>query len=189
MDHVGHDLDHGLDHDVGHDLDHGLDHDVGHDLDHGLDHDVGHDLDHGLTVVENSTPFMLLFSTYCLWLGVTGVFTYAAISNKIVWVAMFLTIPVVLSRVVSLAWKRIARNVTYHVPRGRELVGMPAWVTMTVSPRGGQIRVPVGGPKAWQRLPARCDAEAKIAPGERVVIRRVDRGVHVVEPAPKRDRS
>jgi membrane protein implicated in regulation of membrane protease activity len=88
---------------------------------------------------ENSTPLSLVFSLYLLWFGAIGVFTYKSLDNKFIWLALIILIPIILTKSVSLLWKRVTKNSFYRVPLGRQLIGKPVVVKIDVTEKNGTI--------------------------------------------------
>ncbi len=124
-----------------------------------------------LQTMENSTPFMLLFSNYCLWFGCLGVFTYSLFTDKFWWLGLILLAPLATIKGISILWHRVARNVTYRLPSTRDIIGRPAVVLMTVTRAGGMVKIPWEGPLGTRKIPAKSLYElSKFPPGTQVFI-------------------
>lgn len=122
-------------------------------------------------ILETSgkTPMSLIFSLYLTWFGATGTFFYDLIGIKGIWLGLILILPIGLTKLVSLVWQRIAKNSTYRVRLGSELLGRRATVKIDVSESGGLISV--DNPDAVQQISARSlNPLAYFYPGDTVYI-------------------
>ena len=162
-----HELSHDVGHEVGNEIGHGhIDHGhVDHHLHHSSDHDLATETDamhveiiHGETSIGeqditmdtanailkmgNHTPLNLIMSFYLLSLGAIGVSLYTTFTgNEIPWLILVIAVPLVITKLLSLVWQKLAQNLTYKVEQGMELVGKKGTVRVEVSGTGGLIGV------------------------------------------------
>ncbi len=121
---------------------------MGHDTDHDLGHHTslhlrvkasGHTND--VVSYANKTPVSLIFSLYLLWMGATGTFTYDSLDSKLLWIGLVLILPILITKLVSLGYQKVAQNYTYRVRVKDELLGREATVKIDVDHNGGVVSI------------------------------------------------
>lgn len=150
--------------------------------------DINSDTDDGVLTLENKTPITLIFSLYILWFGAIGVFSYDIILEKYLWLTLVVLIPIAISKIISLAWHRIARNLTYRVSQEMELLGKRATVKVEITEEGGTIAIQ----SAYyvHQVPAKSFYPmAKFYPGEEVFIWDFKDGFYLVDSHPRTQRK
>ena len=181
VDHVDH-LDH-VDH-VDH-LDH-VDH-VDH-LDHiddtdQIDYD-DHNIDSNDLSDTTPAPFMLLFSTFLLVFGISGIILDSLITNWLKFLIFFITpfIAYFITHYISVGWKKMAKSRYYSISSTQNLIGMQGEVILMVDHRGGVIKIPSHTPLKFERLhvkPLKIDSQFE--KGEMVYICDVKNGFLLVD--------
>jgi membrane protein implicated in regulation of membrane protease activity len=180
IDHINHEighLDHGdyidhidnVDHYVGHadhvgHIDHfdQMDHEVGQNnqISHidqleNTDHDHIDHIDH-LDHLQDVTPapFMLLFSSFLLFFGISGILFFFILEETIRFLLFFITpaISYVLTKLISVVWKKMAKSRYYTISATKNLIGMQGEVVLPVDHRGGLIKIPSDTPMKFERI-------------------------------------
>lgn len=137
-----------------------------------------------LLIFNNRTPISLVFSLYLLSLGATGTSSYDLMGNKILWAGLIIVVPFLVTKLLSKVWQKIAKNTTYQVRRGDQLLGRLARVKIDVSNDGGVISVQ--NSDSVQQVPARpLYPLAWFYPGDMVYICKFQDGVYLVDSNPK----
>jgi membrane protein implicated in regulation of membrane protease activity len=99
------------------------------------------DTGNALVQMGNHTPLNMVMSFYLLSLGLIGVSFYNTLDNKIIWLVLVIAVPLLITKILSLIWQKIAQNLTYKVEQGMELVGKKGTVRVEVTESGGLVGV------------------------------------------------
>ena len=134
--------------------------------------------------MENQTPLRLVASLYMLWFGAIGVVLYSRMADKIIWLMIILFVPIIITKGISLIWRRLSRNTAYKVRTGNELIGKPARVKIEVGSASGTISIHAGD--TVQQMPAKAlHPYATFYEGETVFICRYESGIYLVDSNPE----
>jgi hypothetical protein len=186
IDHLDHTVDH-IDH-----LDHAIDH-VDH-LDH-IDHvdyidqsgtteylakDHLQKISHFKTSEASNTPtditpapFMLLFSEFLLVFGIFGIIFYFLTAGWLQWIVFLITplTSVLLTKLVSKVWQKIAINRHYTLGSSNNLIGKVGEVVLDVDEKGGVIKIRTETPLEFEKLHAKpSDPKKQFVKGQFVYI-------------------
>lgn len=174
-------IDH-IDHDTGH-IDH-IDHETGypeHSFEHA-DHDhIEHDhfehhdkwdhIDHLKDVTP--APFMLLFSSFLLFFGLTGILLYFFLDQSLRFLLFFITpaVSYTLTKTISMVWKKVARSRYYQISSTKNLIGMEGEVILPVDHRGGLVKIPSETPMKFERIHVKpIESDKRYKKGENIYI-------------------
>jgi membrane protein implicated in regulation of membrane protease activity len=147
----GHDIGHGISHDVG---DHSIDgHDVG---DHDMSHGVGHEDVHSETGGD-SAPLMLLVSTFMLSFGAMGISLFQIQMDSLMRIMIMFLTPIVITVVVARIWRKLAKSELGALVSPRELIGRTGTIVHQTTYRGGSVRVTIEGPMGAILFPAKSN--------------------------------
>jgi membrane protein implicated in regulation of membrane protease activity len=190
MDHV--DLIDNIEHDVGHmdqiDIDHvdhvdqvnhieHIDQELGNadHIDH-LDHANPDHVDHiNQFEIQDVTPapFMLLFSSFLLFFGITGITFFFILEVRFRFLVFFITpaVSYTLTKLISMIWKKMAKSRYYPISATKNLIGIEGEVILSVDHRGGLVKIPSDTPMKFERIHVKpFETDERYMKGENVYI-------------------
>ncbi|MFX1442953.1 MAG: NfeD family protein, partial [Promethearchaeota archaeon] len=129
-------------------------------------------------------PFMLLFSTFLLVFGISGIILYFLITNWLRFLIFFITplIAYLFTHYISVGWKKIAKSRYYNISSTQNLIGVQGEVVLSVDYRGGVIKIPSSTPLKFEKVhvkPLKLDSQFE--EGEMVYICDVNKGFLLVD--------
>ncbi|TFG25999.1 MAG: hypothetical protein EU532_10965 [Promethearchaeota archaeon] len=143
-----------------------------------------HNIDSNDLIDTTPAPFMLLFSTFLLVFGISGIILYSLITNWLKFLIFFITpfIAYFITHYISVGWKKMARSRYYDISSTQNLIGIKGEVVLMVDHRGGVIKIPSQTPLKFERLhvkPLKYDSQFE--KGEKVYICDVKYGFLLVD--------
>lgn len=169
MDHIGH-IEH-VDQEFGN-TDHieHLDH-IDH-LDHA-NHDHADHIDQFEIQDVTPAPFMLLFSSFLLFFGITGIIFFLILEERIRFLVFFITpaVSYALTKLISMVWKKMAKSRYYPISATKNLIGIEGEVILSVDHRGGLVKIPSDTPMKFERIHVKpFETDERYKKGENVYI-------------------
>ena len=148
-----------------------------------IEHD-DHNIDSNDLSDTTPAPFMLIFSTFLLVFGISGIILYSFITNWLRFLIFFITpfIAYFITYYISVGWKKIAKSRYYSISSTQNLIGLQGEVILMVDHRGGVIKIPSHTPLKFERIhvkPLKLDSQFE--KGETVYICDVRNGFLLVD--------
>ena len=186
------DKDISVDKDFSIDKDVSIDKDLSVDKDLSLDHDISADtLDHetGPFQMDDSSaaPLMLILAVFSITFGGLGLllFWQQPNLNSYIRLAIIIVSPFILSLIVDLIWRRVAKSESYRLPTNKDFVGREAVVSHKVDFKGGLIRVEIPDQLEPLKVPAKSLFKEQVfLPDELVFIVSVEGNYYLVNDEP-----
>ena len=186
------DKDLSVDKDFSIDKDVTIDKDLSLDKDLSIEHDISMDaLDHeaGPFQMDDSSaaPLMLLLAVFSITFGGLGLllFWQQPNLNAYIRLAIIVVSPFILSFIVDLIWRRVARSESYRLPTVKDFVGREAVVLHKVDFKGGLIRVEIPDQLEPLKVPAKSLYKEQVyLPDELVYIVNVEDNYYLVNDSP-----
>ncbi|MHA1428537.1 MAG: zinc-ribbon domain-containing protein [Candidatus Helarchaeota archaeon] len=118
-------------------------------------------------------PFMLLFSEFLLVFGILGIIFYFLTAGWFQWIIFLVTplISLLLTKLVSKLWKKIAINRHYDIISNSDLIGKVGEVVLEVDEKGGVIKIRTDTPLEFEKLHSKpIDPKKRFIKGQYVYI-------------------
>jgi hypothetical protein len=148
------DLDAEVDLDLDAEVDIDIDTDVDVDSDVDVDVEVEAEIDTDLISTITPAPIMLLFSSWFLIFGISGILLYQIIEGVLRFVIFFIapSIAYLTTKIINYVWKVIAKSRFYRISATQNLIGIKGEVLLPIDDRGGVIKISSSTPMRFEKV-------------------------------------